>query len=89
MQKESKAYTTQVRWFTHRYYKHISMYIYVCIIHIYIYILIYLPCRSKDYVLNGCSIKTTVLERVYNQQFQGTILLMVIDLQASRVYIYI
>ena len=30
-----------------------------------------------DYFLNSFSIKTTVLGRVYNQQFQGTILLMV------------
>ena len=32
------------------------------------------PWKSNDYLLNGFSVKTIVLVRVYNQQFQGTIL---------------
>ena len=39
------------------------------------------PCKSKDYFLNGFSVKTIVLVGIYNQQFQGTIILMVFDFQ--------
>ena len=39
------------------------------------------PWQSKDYLLNGSSAKTIVLVRVYNQQFQGTIVSMVFDFQ--------
>ena len=42
---------------------------------------LYLPRKSKDYFLRGFSVKTIVLVRVYNQQFQGTILLMAFDFQ--------
>ena len=41
----------------------------------------YLPWKSKDHQIYGLSEKTIVLVRVYNQQFQGTILLTVFDLQ--------
>ena len=37
-----------------------------------------------DYFLNGFSPKTSVLVRVYNQQFQGTMLLMVFDFLGLR-----
>ena len=40
-----------------------------------------MPCKSKDYFLNGFSVKTIVLVGIYNQQFQGTIILMVFDFQ--------
>ena len=39
----------------------------------------YIPCKSKDYFLNGFSVKTIVLVGIYNQHFQGTIILMVFD----------
>lgn len=39
------------------------------------------PWSPKDYCLNAFCIKTIVLIRIYNQQFQGTILLMVFDFQ--------
>ena len=39
------------------------------------------PCKSKDYFLNVFSVKTIVLVGIYNQQFQGTIILMVFDFQ--------
>ncbi len=39
------------------------------------------PCKSKGYFLNGFSVKTIVLVGIYNQQFQGTIILMVFDFQ--------
>ena len=39
------------------------------------------PCKSKDYFLNVFSVKTIILVGIYNQQFQGTIILMVFDLQ--------
>ena len=41
------------------------------------------PCKSKDYFLNGFSVKTIVLVGIYNQQFQGTIILMVFDFQGK------
>ena len=46
-----------------------------------IYIYIYIPWKSKDYFLNGFSVKTIVLVGIYNQQFKGTILFMVFDFQ--------
>ena len=42
------------------------------------------PWKSKDYFLYGFSVKTIVLVRVYNQQFQGTILLMAFDFQGKK-----
>ena len=39
------------------------------------------PWKSKDYFLNGFSVKTIVLVGIYNQQFKGTILFMVFDFQ--------
>ena len=36
---------------------------------------------QADYFLNGFSVKTIVLEGIYNQQFKGTILFMVFDFQ--------
>ena len=36
-----------------------------------------------DYLLNGFSEKTIILVGIYNQQFQGTIILMVFDLQGT------
>ena len=41
----------------------------------------YRPWKSKDYFLNGFSVKTIVLVGIYNQQFKGTILFMVFDFQ--------
>ena len=41
------------------------------------------PWKSKDYFLNGFSVKTIVLVGIYNQQFKGTILFMVFDFQGS------
>ena len=35
--------------------------------------MVVIPCKSEDYFLNGCSVKTIVLVGIYNQQFQGTI----------------
>ena len=40
-----------------------------------------IPWKSKDYFLYVFSVKTIVLVRVYNQQFQGTIILMAFDFQ--------
>ena len=40
-----------------------------------------IPWKSKDYFLNGFSVKTIVLVGIYNQQFKGTILFMVFDFQ--------
>ena len=49
--------------------------------------------KSKDYFLNGFSVKTIVLVGIYNQQFKGTILFMVFDFQGydwmSRDTIYL
>ena len=39
--------------------------------------------KSKDYFLNGFSVKTIVLVGIYNQQFKGTILFMVFDFQGT------
>ena len=39
------------------------------------------PWKSKDYFLNGFSVKTIVFVGIYNQQFKGTILFMVFDFQ--------
>ena len=36
---------------------------------------------QADYFLNGFSVKTIVLVGIYNQQFKGTILFMVLDFQ--------
>ena len=41
----------------------------------------YHPWKSKDHQIYGLSEKTIVLVSVYNQQFQGTILFTVFDLQ--------
>ena len=41
----------------------------------------YIPWKSKDYFLNGFSVKTIVLVGIYNQQFKGSILFMVLDFQ--------
>ena len=41
------------------------------------------PWKSKDYFLNGFSVKNIVLVGIYNQQFKGTILFMVFDFQGS------
>ena len=41
------------------------------------------PWKSKDYFLNGFSVKTIVLVGIYNQQFKGTILFMVFDFQGE------
>ena len=46
------------------------------------------PWRSKDYFLNGLSVKTIVLVGIYNQQFKGTILFMVFDFQGSGLVSY-
>ena len=43
----------------------------------------YTPWKSKDYFLNGFSVKTIVLVGIYNQQFKGTILFMVFDFQGT------
>ena len=43
----------------------------------------YKPCKSKDYFFNGFSVKTIILVGIYNQQFQGTIILMVFDFQGK------
>ncbi len=40
-----------------------------------------MPWKSKDYFLNGFSVKTIALVGIYNQQFKGTILFMVLDFQ--------
>ena len=37
--------------------------------------------KSKDHFLNGFSIKTIIPVGIHSQQFHGTILLMVFDLQ--------
>ena len=50
------------------------------------YIYIYIPWKSKDYFLNGFSVKTIVLVGIYNQQFKGTILFMVFDFQGIYIY---
>ena len=39
------------------------------------------PCKSKDNKFNGLSEKIIISVGIYNQQFQGTILLIVFDLQ--------
>ena len=44
------------------------------------------PWKSKDHQIYGLSEKTIVLVRVYNQQFQGTILLTVFDLQGRSFF---
>ena len=43
------------------------------------------PWKSKDYFLNGFSVKTIVLVGIYNQQFKGTILFMVFDFQGKNI----
>ena len=63
------------------------------LIYIYIYLYffklyIYIPWKSKDYFLNGFSVKTIVLVGIYNQQFKGTILFMVLDFQGIYIYIF-
>ena len=45
-----------------------------------------IPWKSKDYFLNGFSVKTIVLVGIYNQQFKGTILFMVFDFQGISKY---
>ena len=40
---------------------------------------LYIPWKLKDYLLNVFPAKTMVLVRVYNQQLQGTSLLIVFD----------
>ncbi len=45
----------------------------------------YNPWKSKDYFLNGFSVKTIVLVGIYNQQFKGTILFMVFDFQGNGI----
>ena len=45
--------------------------------------ILYKPWKSKDYFLNGFSVKTIVLVGIYNQQFKGTILFMVFDFQGK------
>ena len=42
----------------------------------------------KDYLLNGFSEETIILVGIYNQQFQGTIVLMVFDLQGKDCHSY-
>ena len=49
-------------------------------------IYIYIPWKSKDYFLNGFSVKTIVLVGIYNQQFKGAILFMVFDFQGIYIY---
>ena len=39
--------------------------------------------KSKDYFLKGFSVRTIVLVGIYNQQFKGTILFMVLDFQGK------
>ena len=46
-----------------------------------LYSILYIPWKSKDYFLNGFSVKTIVFVGIYNQQFKGTILFMVFDFQ--------
>ena len=41
----------------------------------------HIPWKSKDYFLNGFSVKTIVLVGIYNQQFKGTILFLFFDFQ--------
>ena len=48
-----------------------------------------LPWKSKDYFLNGFSVKTIVLVGIYNQQFKGTILFMVFDFQGTMWLMYV
>ena len=43
--------------------------------------------KSKDYLLNGLSDKTIILVGICNQQFQGTIISMVFDLQGMDSFI--
>ena len=40
-----------------------------------------IPAIPKAIKINGLSEKTIILVGIYNQQFQGTIILMVFDLQ--------
>ena len=47
----------------------------------YLYIFIYIPWKSKGHEFNGPSEKAIILVGISNQQFQGTIFLMVFDLQ--------
>ena len=41
----------------------------------------HMPWKSKDYFLNGFSVKTIVLVRVYYQQILGNVMFMVFDFQ--------
>ena len=41
----------------------------------------YIPWGSKDHEINSLLEKTIILVGIYNQQFQGTIFLMVFDFQ--------
>ena len=56
---------------------------------IYIHSIYHIPWKSKDYFLNCFSIETTVSVRVYDQQFQGTIFLMVFEFQGVYIYTHI
>ena len=58
-------------------------------VYIYIHSIYHIPWKSKDYFLNCFSIETTVSVRVYDQQFQGTIFLMVFEFQGVYIYIHI
>ena len=49
----------------------------------------HLPWKSKDYFLNGFSVKTIVFVGIYNQQFKGTILFMVFDFQGLGIIVVI
>ena len=49
--------------------------------------MLYIPWKSKDYFLNGFSVKTIVLVVIYHQQFKGTILFMVFDFQGISVLV--
>ena len=48
--------------------------------------MVYLPWKSKEYYLNGFSAKAIVLVGIYNQQFQGTVILMVFDFQGLATF---
>ncbi len=44
-----------------------------------------IPWESKGYKFNGLLEKTIVLVEIYNQQFRGTIVLMVFDFQGIEI----
>ena len=52
---------------------------------IFTYINIYIYTLGVQRPLNGLSEKTIILVGIYNQQFQGTIILMVFDFQGIHV----